>query len=227
MAEEKATPKDTAPEPETTPPVADEPTTPEKAEMTQAEVDRIVKERLARERAKYADYDQLKAAAAELEKIRESQLSETEKLQKKLAEIEEAREKAERTAQETLMRSAIIAEAARLNFNDPDDAYALVDRGLLTIEDGEVKGVKEAVTALAEQRKYLIKSGSKPLAAFEPTGEGGPVKETDAQRRARIYGGGGDIFDATIAERLGGGVRWGSDAARQKAENTTTDKPGG
>jgi len=36
--------------------------------FTQAEVDKLVKDRLARERAKYADYDDLKTAAAEGDK---------------------------------------------------------------------------------------------------------------------------------------------------------------
>jgi len=38
---------------------------PQAATLTQAEVDKIVKERVARERAKYADYDDLKAKAGE------------------------------------------------------------------------------------------------------------------------------------------------------------------
>lgn len=47
--------------------------------FSQDDVDRVVEQRLARERAKYADYDQHKAAAAELEKLRESQASDAEK----------------------------------------------------------------------------------------------------------------------------------------------------
>lgn len=56
--------------------------------FTQEELDRIIAERLAREREKYKDYNELKKAAEELKKIKGAQMSETEKLQAKLAEQE-------------------------------------------------------------------------------------------------------------------------------------------
>ena len=49
--------------------------------FTQADLDRIVADRLAREKAKFADYDEAKAKAAELDKLRESEKSDLEKLQ--------------------------------------------------------------------------------------------------------------------------------------------------
>lgn len=58
--------------------------------FTQEELDRIINERLERERKKYADYNDLKKAAEELQKIKESQMTEQEKLQAKLAEYERA-----------------------------------------------------------------------------------------------------------------------------------------
>lgn len=63
--------------------------------FTQADVDRIVGQRLARDRAQYADYDQLKEAAAELAKIRESEKTEMEKFQEQLAAEKSARESAQ------------------------------------------------------------------------------------------------------------------------------------
>lgn len=45
----------------------------------QADIDRIVAERLSRERSKYADYDQLRGKAQELDQLKESQASDTEK----------------------------------------------------------------------------------------------------------------------------------------------------
>lgn len=56
--------------------------------FTQSELDAIIQDRLGREKQKYADYDGLKAAKAELEKIKRSQMSETEKLQKTAGENE-------------------------------------------------------------------------------------------------------------------------------------------
>lgn len=63
--------------------------------FTQTDLERIVGERLARERSKYGDYDQLKTAAEELAKIKESQASETEKALKTAAKETEAKVRAE------------------------------------------------------------------------------------------------------------------------------------
>jgi hypothetical protein len=190
------------------PPTAPEPeSTPSAAEFTQADLDRIVKERLAREREKYADYKELKAAAAELDQIKEAQLTEQEKLQKELETERQARQQAEAIAKQRSIRSALIAEAAKLNFNDPNDAVALINADQLEIDDGgEIKNAAELVKQLADQRKYLVKQG-RSLEPFDPTG-GQPIRETDAQRRARIYGGGGDWFNPDTAGQAGGGVIW-------------------
>ena len=205
MADDNAVPDGTPTQPEQpTAPVT--PPAPERT-FTQTELNQLIAERLKRERDKHADYDQLKAAADELAKIKESQLSETEKLTRKLAELEAAKSQAEARARETLIRSAVISEAAKLGFNDPEDAYHLINVSTLSItDDGTVSGVTEAVKVLAEQRKYLIKSTNPALASFNPAGAGAGVGETDAQKRARIYGGGGSMFDAGRAAERGGGV---------------------
>ncbi|MGB9613895.1 MAG: capsid assembly scaffolding protein Gp46 family protein [Fervidobacterium sp.] len=77
--------------------------------FTQEELDRIINERLERERKKYADYNNLKKAAEELQKIKESQMTEQEKLQAKLAEyerqlLEKEREAAEARLETTKLR---------------------------------------------------------------------------------------------------------------------------
>lgn len=209
MAEETTNPNgDQAPTPEptTAPPAAQPPAEPAKT-FTQADIDKIVRERLQRQKEQFADYDQYKAAADELAKIKESQLSETEKLTKRLAELEQAKTQAEATAKETLIRSAVVSEAAKLRFNDPEDAYRLADLSAVAIgESGKVEGALEAVKALAESRKYLIQNNNPALSTFNPAGAGGQAQETDAQKRARIYGGGGNYFDAGRAAEQGGGV---------------------
>jgi hypothetical protein len=201
---------DPKPSPDAVPPTAPEPDaspTPPAAEFTQADLDRIVKERLAREKEKYADYNDLKKAAAELDKIKEAQLTEQEKLQKELDQERQARQQAEERAQRRSIHSALIAEAAKLNFNDPADAVALISPDQLDFDDsGEITNADKLVKQLADQRKYLIKQG-RSLEPFDPSG-GQPIRETDEQRRARIYGGGGKVFDIQTAERLGGGVFW-------------------
>lgn len=66
--------------------------------FTQAELERIIGDRLARAREQYADYDQLKEAAAELAKIRDGEKTEMQRLQEELAAEREARATAETTA---------------------------------------------------------------------------------------------------------------------------------
>lgn len=203
---------------ETTPEAVSTAPTPEKT-FTQAELDRILADRLKRQKEQFADYDQLKTAREELDQIKAGQLSEQEKLQKKLETLEkkaaEAEAKAlekERMAQEILIRSAILSEAAKLGFADPEDAYLLLGTKPALGEDGQPVGVAEAVAALAEKRPYLLRQGTNqqriPAEPFNPSGPSGPLKETDEQRRQRLYNKSGQVFDTAEAIKRGGGVVW-------------------
>ena len=210
MAEENVTPE-VSPEgdgaPEQQAPVQDTPT---EAGFTQADIDKAVKERLARERKKYANYAELQAAADELGKLKEAQLTDQERLQNQLAELTETLTVTKQAAQQKTLEAAIIAEAAKLNFNDPADAVALVAQADISFDDNDNPvGVADAVKSLAEQRQYLIKNDKQRyLEQFNPSGETQPQKETDEQRRARLYGGGGQLWTVDLASDLGGGVVW-------------------
>lgn len=63
-------------------------TTTENEGFTQADVDRIVADRLKRERAKYADYDELKEKAEAADKAREDDKSEVAKLTEQLTQMQ-------------------------------------------------------------------------------------------------------------------------------------------
>lgn len=56
--------------------------------VPQSEVDRIIADRLARERRKFSDYGTLKKKASELDRLRDGEKSEIEKLNEQLAERE-------------------------------------------------------------------------------------------------------------------------------------------
>lgn len=56
--------------------------------FTQAELDRIVAERLSRDRAKYADYETLRAKAAKLDKLEEASKTELQKANERAAALE-------------------------------------------------------------------------------------------------------------------------------------------
>lgn len=68
---------------------------------TQEKFDEMVRERLARERAKYADYDELKAKAAKFDEAEEARKSDLEKANERISELEaeaKSREEADRLA---------------------------------------------------------------------------------------------------------------------------------
>ncbi len=82
--------------------------------FTQAELEAIIADRLKREREKYKDYSDLKKAAEEYQRIKESQMSETEKLQAKLAEYERQLLEKEREAAEAkmeLLKASLLEKA--------------------------------------------------------------------------------------------------------------------
>ncbi len=191
---------------------------PEKT-FTQAELERQLGERLARERAKYADYEELKTAKAKLDELEAGQLSERDKLQKQIEKLEKKAAEAEaralekeRLAQETLIRSAVLSEASKLGFANPEDAYLLLAQKPTIGEDGQPAGVAEAIKALAESRPYLLRGTTQSRIPtgepFNPSGQPGQARETDAERRARLFGGRRRAFDPDEAKRRGGGVVW-------------------
>lgn len=157
--------------------------------FTQADLDRLIADRLKREKQKYADYGELKRKAEKLETLEAEQLTEQEKLQKQVQELEGKLEKSDAEKLLTKRQNAILQEAAKANFTDPGDAFVqLMHEESVTIEDGKVTGAAEAVKQLAEAKPYLLKqSTGGNLEAFNPAGKA-RNPENDAQRISRLYG---------------------------------------
>jgi hypothetical protein len=131
--------------------------------FTQAELDRILGDRLARDREKYADYDTLKAAAAELEALKEAEKTELEKAKDAATKAQAERDAALAKAQDTLIRAAFVTEAAKAGAAHPEDAYALADRaGVKVAEDGTITGVAEAVKVLVEGGRLVMSKRPAP-----------------------------------------------------------------
>lgn len=62
-------------------------------------------------------------------------------------------------ANERVIRAEVRAQALALGFADVDDAWALIDRAAVTLDDGgDVRGAKEAVKALAAKKPHLIRA---------------------------------------------------------------------
>src|SRR5699024_2873497 len=134
-----------------------------------AELDDIIAKRLAREKDKQSETEAKLKRLKELEEAEEERkkaaMSEQERLQAEKEEAEkaaqEAAEKAEKAleqANERIINTEIRAIARELNANDVDVVLQLLDKSDIEIsDDGDIKGVKEAVEGLKESKAFLFK----------------------------------------------------------------------
>jgi len=212
-------PQDTGNTPDTTGKQADAVKT-----FTQEEMNAIIKDRLDRERDKhkkdvadkYGDYDALRQAAEQWQKAQDDKKSDLEKLQEALSgkdqsisELQVRLEAVEQERTKALIRAKVVAAAAAKEFKDPEDAYRLIDLSKLSLEEDGVKGIGEALDALAEAKPYLLRAAeatttTPPKVPTTNLPAGAPHGEPDEQRRARLYGLGSTPFGAGH----GGGLVW-------------------
>lgn len=161
--------------------------------FTQEQLDEIVTKRIARESKKFADYDELKAKLAEVEKANEEKrladLSETEKA-KELADKIEAEKsdllaqlEAERKARANeKITNAFIKAASSANIEHIDDAIKLTDMSALTIdENGDVNGVSELIAELVEHKPYLLATKKTQVTIGATAGTTATRDKTDEQ----------------------------------------------
>jgi hypothetical protein len=136
----------------------------------------MIKERVRREREKYKDYDTLKGKAAKVDAAEEANKSELEKAQEKLAAVQRERDTLAQATNDRLIRMETRVQAATLGFVNPDDAYHLADVSGISIDDeGNVKGVAEALAELAKVKPYLLKPDApRPTPPRTDTGVGNP-----------------------------------------------------
>lgn len=124
--------------------------------LTQDEVDRIIAERLSREREKYKDYADLKKAADELAQLKQGQLSDLEKRDRRIKELEEAAAAKDMTLKERTIRYEVMLAASRLGIVDPEAAYRLLDQSALKFDDdGAPTNTEAALRDLLKARPYL------------------------------------------------------------------------
>jgi hypothetical protein len=108
--------------------------------------------------------EQLTEQLQRLREMEQSQLSEQERLQQQVADLNgqleaqrAANEAAAAQMQQLRIAQAIQTAATSANFRNPADALALVDTTAVTInDDGTISGADTAVEALARQRPYLV-----------------------------------------------------------------------
>ena len=146
--------------------------------FTQAQLDRMVGERVTRERAKYADYEDLKAKAAKLQEFEDAQKSELQRAQDAKEAAENTAKAAMTNANMRLIQAEFIAAAALAGVKHPEDAYALADRTAVLIgDDSKVTGVPEQVKALIDAGRLPMQDG--PRAPRLDGGAGGGGRVTD------------------------------------------------
>jgi hypothetical protein len=108
--------------------------------FTQEAVNGVVQERLRRAREKWEE------EALEL-------------VQTTRAELERAQHRAE-TLEEAALRGSFEARAAQRGVHDLDASWRLAQRDLMGVDDnGETRGVAEALDGVLEQRPYLVDRG--------------------------------------------------------------------
>lgn len=130
----------------------------EKEREARREADRRAKT-LEKELAKFQDA----ARAAD-----EATLSEQEKLQRRVLELETERN-AQATAQrEQAIRMAAVTAAARIGFADPEDAYALIDRDAIELDDaGTPRNISRLLTDLLKAKPYLGAAHARPMGSAD------------------------------------------------------------
>lgn len=121
--------------------------------FTQAELDQIVSTRLARQKAQFADYDTLKAEAAEAARLRQEQETASEKAVREAREAAVAEERAKSAprlvgAEFRAAAKGVLTDAQRDAFlEDADLTKYLTDKGEVDVAKVEAK-----VKALAPEK---------------------------------------------------------------------------
>lgn len=104
-------------------------------------------------RLKANELDKLKA------EIEASKLSETEKLQKQLADATKARDDALREKQDIQLSYAVTLQATKLNFADPDDGMRYINRADL---NDDLSNVGDLLKQVLKDRPYLASKAAPP-----------------------------------------------------------------
>lgn len=140
------------------------------------------------------------AEEAEAQRQR-SEMTELDRIKADLESERQARAHAEQRQREQLIRTQVIAAAARQGFTDPDDAIRMLDVTAFEVdESGKIDGLDGALSQLAKSKPYLLKN----MATISPTNPaGGPQKASDEQLRKEMFGN-----SRPSSLLTGGGVFW-------------------
>jgi hypothetical protein len=166
--------------------------------------DKALKEARA-EAAKYRK--RLRELEAVQQRREEAELTESERQAKRLAELEQAVLERDEQTRRLALESAVAMRSNALGIVDAEVAVKLLDPGSLDFDEAgrpDSESLDQALRSLIKSKPYL--KTQPPAASPANPARAEPLGETDEQRRSRLFGGGGGMFDPSTASRLGGGV---------------------
>lgn len=180
--------------------------------FTQDELDRIIADRLKRQKEQFSDYADLKAKAAKWQEQEDAKKSELEKLQAQIADLQNRASEADTKRKATLVRSSVMAEAAKQGV--PADrleaAYKLIDTNTLTIEaDDTIPNLSDSVKQLIADNAFLM--------ATQPNGKQPAPKSSPANPASNPAGESQWMSDFRKQYR-GGGSGFGKGGVRPPSE---------
>jgi hypothetical protein len=147
------------------------------------EPERFDAEYVRKLRAEAASYrTKLKELEQKVQEHETAKLSEAEKLQKRLAELEREQANYQRERQERTLKYEVMLAASRMGIADPEAAYKLLDLASIEFEeDGTPKNVEKALRDLIAKRPYLAGGTGSPTNPAR--GQSSPATFTRSQLR--------------------------------------------
>lgn len=134
--------------------------------------------------------------AKELEALRKAQkeaddakLSEQEKLQNRVKELEAQATALAEEKKSLLVRTAVEREARKLNLVDEDAAYRLLDLNAIEFgDDGAPKNIETLLKALAKDKPYLVAQGNgkSPITATPRPDDGRAASQAEILRLRQL-----------------------------------------
>lgn len=124
----------------------------------------LVAERVNREKAKFADYSDVKAKAKRLDDIEAANATELEKAVK--AARDEGRTEATSTTHGILRKAEARALASASKFRDAADAVAFLDLAAVKVSDDgtvDADAIKAQLADLAKAKPYLLTDDTPPV----------------------------------------------------------------
>jgi hypothetical protein len=118
--------------------------------FTQQDIDKILARKIKQQEKKIRDEYE--------EKQKKAQMTEIEKANFERDEANKKIEALRKENEENNIRTEVYQVATKLNAVDVEAVYQLLDRENIVVENGKISGVKEAVTSLLNNKKFLVKN---------------------------------------------------------------------